>query len=419
MAATVCSNLPDDISTLTKSEVFESAYLGSLVAGLTLLVIIGAIVGVGLVCGLGKKIKGLLGAADADGDGKISLEEVLGYASKQAAPMLGDGGAVNDLIHMATTAKDALDGARDENGKLTGLDALNFAKQMAVEAQPLLDRARDGEIHPNAQKAIGAIDSMLAIASGGQAVLEGLNLDPNMIPTDPSAVTLDDALNFASLLGQKGAVVLEKAQESGMIDADAVKTMAILDSAIRQTTMASKMDNLKATLMELDVVDMSSDPTFGAIPRSKTMGSSHSRHRAPTRSQPATVRNRAATTVQNNTLSTDAYASASGGAGGGGFDPEAVRRSLLQAPNSQPPLTGSAVNLNDARARALNFASTMGQKAQESRDQHPAARAVAGMINKDAIKTMGQKGAAVLEKAQESGNFNKDKTTMRRSQESI
>ena len=129
---------------------------------MTLLVIIGAIVGVGLVCGLGKKIKGLLGAADADGDGKISLEEVpsspsdpfflffaigkkqltsyfwgparllqvLGYASKQAAPMLGDGGAVNDLIHMATTAKDALDGARDENGKLTGLDALNFAKQM-------------------------------------------------------------------------------------------------------------------------------------------------------------------------------------------------------------------------------------------------------------------------------------------------
>ena len=41
------------------------------------------------------------------------------------------------------------------------------------------------------------------------------------------------------------------------------------------------------------------------------------------------------------------------------------------------------------------------------------------MINKDALKTMGQKGAAVLEKAQESGNFNKDKTTMRRSQESI
>jgi len=62
---------------------------------------------------------------------------------------------------------------------------------------------------------------------------------------DPSAVTLDDAINFASIMGQKGAVVLAKAQESGMIDSDAVKTMAILDSAIRQTTMASKMDNLK------------------------------------------------------------------------------------------------------------------------------------------------------------------------------
>ena len=92
---------------------------------------------------------------------------------------------------------------------------------------------------------IGCLESDVVTDLGLQAVLEGLNLDPNMIPTDPSAVTLDDALNFASLLGQKGAVVLEKAQESGMIDADAVKTMAILDSAIRQTTMASKMDNLK------------------------------------------------------------------------------------------------------------------------------------------------------------------------------
>lgn len=387
MVATECSNLPDDISTLTMSDTFEAAYLGSLVAGLTLLVIIGAIVGIGLICGLGNKIKGLLGAADADGDGKVSLEEVLGYASKQAAPMLGEGGAVNDLIHMATTAKDVLDSNRDEDGKLTGLDALNFAKQMAEEAQPLLDRARSGSIHPNAQKAVGAIDSMLAIASGGQAVLEGLNLDPNMIPTDPSAVTLDDALSFAAVMGQKGAVVLEKAQESGMIDADAVKTMAILDSAIRQTTMASKMDNLKATLMELDVVDMSSDPTFAAIPRSKTMGSIHSHHRTLTqnRSVPTTIRNRAATTVQGN-LSTDAYASASGGAGGGGFDPEAVRRSLLQAPNSHPP-SGSAVTLNDA----LNFASGMGQK-----------------------------GAVVLEKAQESGMIDKDAVkTMRRSQDSI
>jgi hypothetical protein len=338
MATATCANVPDDISTLTMSDSFEAAYLGSLLAGLTLLAIIGAIVGIGLVCGLGGKIKGLLGAADADGDGKISLEEVLGYASKQAAPMLGEGGAVNDLIHMAGTAKDALDSSRDENGKLSGLDALNFAKQMAVEAEPLLERARSGSIHPNAQKAVSAIDSMLAIASGGQAVLEGLDLDPSMIPTDPSAVTLDDAVNFASIMGTKGAVVLEKAQASGMIDPDAVKTMAILDSAIRQTTMASKMDNLKATLMELDVVDMSSDPSYAAIPRSKTMGS-RPRTVTQNRSQPTTIRNRAATTAQGN-LSTDAYASANGGGGGGGgggFDPEAVRRSLLQAPNSQPP----------------------------------------------------------------------------------
>jgi hypothetical protein len=63
----------------------SSAYAANLVAGITFLVIIGIIFVVAWYFGLGAQIKELqsakkaaMMAADADGDGKISLEEMLG-----------------------------------------------------------------------------------------------------------------------------------------------------------------------------------------------------------------------------------------------------------------------------------------------------------------------------------------------------
>lgn len=74
-----CNNIPTKIecSNVKKGGVLGESYAANMLAGLTWVGIIAIGAGVGYWAGLGSKIKEMKGQVDADGDGKISLEEML------------------------------------------------------------------------------------------------------------------------------------------------------------------------------------------------------------------------------------------------------------------------------------------------------------------------------------------------------
>eukprot|EP00041_Stephanoeca_diplocostata_P030988 m.951220 g.951220 ORF g.951220 m.951220 type:complete len:498 (+) comp23865_c0_seq2:82-1575(+) len=270
-----CTNIPSKIecSNVEKGGVLGESYAANMLAGLTWVGIIAIGAGIGYWAGLGSKIKEFKGAADADGDGKISLEEMLGYASAKAAPILGDGGAVTQAMNIV---QDAGNMDADGDGHVSAKEALAFASRLKDEAAPLLEKARNGMVNPEAEAAVGTLDSMLSLATN---TMSAHNINPDEIAAgiDKAAegagmisaakkaigentgnlgamaksaamyqyassgpdVTVEDAFSFAQHMSSEGKKLLAKAQApGGSIDPDALKTLSLIDAAISKTATA-------------------------------------------------------------------------------------------------------------------------------------------------------------------------------------
>jgi len=192
-----------DYSKMEKPEFVDYisvTYSGALLANLTLIVIIAIGVAVALYLGVGKpinKVMAMIKEADTDGDGKVSLEEVLGFATKAAAPILGEGGMVGDLLSMADNVKGDLLG-----GNLAGLGS----KAMEFATDHMGDMKLTGMLE--------SVEGMVGKGALGDMLHVGVEASKLMTDEDGNPLTGDDAVEAAKKVANLAKAEIESAVTS-------------------------------------------------------------------------------------------------------------------------------------------------------------------------------------------------------------
>eukprot|EP00040_Diaphanoeca_grandis_P032593 m.198009 g.198009 ORF g.198009 m.198009 type:complete len:820 (+) comp32676_c4_seq1:199-2658(+) len=198
-----CSEFDYDRISATTSfaEQLPVAYTGALLASLSIIALLGIGAGVGFYLGIGKnvnKLMAMIDAADTDGDGKVSLEEVLGFATKAAAPILGDGGMVGDILKIADSAAHNLLGG-EGLGDL-GSKTIEFAAKHMGEA--------------NITGMLQQVEGMVGEGTLGDMIHVGVEASKLMTDDEGNPLTGDEAVAAAKQLAEMAKTKLVSTVDS-------------------------------------------------------------------------------------------------------------------------------------------------------------------------------------------------------------
>lgn len=116
--------------------------------------------------------------------------------------------------------KDAGSMDADGDGHVSAQEALAFASRLKDEAAPLLDKARNGMVNPEAEAAVGTLDSMLSLATN---TMSAHNFDPNQI-----AASIDKAAEGADMIAAAKKAISGNTGNLGTIAKNAVRCQILL-----------------------------------------------------------------------------------------------------------------------------------------------------------------------------------------------